>query len=84
MFFTIKRYSRIFGCGKSTRHRDPRDTNLGSRVKLGFLVGSAKSPFADPIGFFKPLSLGKPSFFACSLLFDLIFFSTITADRWKG
>lgn len=37
------------------------DTNLGSR-KSSTLEGCAKSPFADPIGFFTSSSLGKPNY----------------------
>jgi hypothetical protein len=40
-----------FRC-ESKHHKDPFDTNLGSIIKQHFQTGCAKSPFADPIGFF--------------------------------
>jgi hypothetical protein len=44
MFFTIKLHSRIFGFGKSKHHKDPYDTNLGSRIKQDFFRQDVRNP----------------------------------------
>jgi hypothetical protein len=72
MFFTINLHSRIFGLGESKHHKDPSDTNLGSRIKAVLLDGMCEIPLCRSDRFLYTVIPGKTK--ALAGLFTLVRF----------